>query len=94
MDLTNIIRTSAEMGAAMALERAGLTSGEISQREATRLYRTFFTKAVAEGRLRPIRSGNAVNSTKYFRVADILALRASEEAAAYLIDTQTNKQTI
>lgn len=94
MELTAIIRTSAEMGATLALERAGLTSGEISKKEATRIYGTYFTRAVAAGRLTPVRTGSAINSTKYYRIADILALRAADEAIATLVDINPKKQTI
>ena len=94
MELVDIIRTSAEFGAAKALEDAGLVAGEISQKQATKIYHSFFTRAVAEGRLRPVRTGSAVNSTKYYRIADILALRLTEETEAYLVDTNTKKQTI
>lgn len=87
MDLQAIIRSSAELGATIAIERAGLSSGEISKAEATRIYGAFFRDAVAAGRLRPVRVGGAVNSKQYYRVADILALRAADETAAYIIET-------
>lgn len=90
MDLQNVIRTSAEMGATLAMERAGLASGEISKAEALRRYGSFFKAAVDSGRLRPARVGTARNSKQYYRVVDILALRAADETAAYLIDNQLN----
>ena len=91
MELATLIRTSAELGAAAAMERAGLTSGEISKNEAERVYGTYFTDNYKRGRIRPVRKGEARNSTKFFRVADILALRAADEAAAYLIENQPTK---
>jgi len=92
MDLQNIIRTSAELGATMALERMGVASGEISKKEALRIYGTYFRNAADQGRILPVRRGTASNSTKYFRVADILALRAADEAAAYILETKTLNQ--
>lgn len=94
MDLFTVIRTAAAMGAAKAFEDAGLTSGEISQKEATRIYGTFFTKAAAAGRLLPVRTGTARNSKKVYRVADILALRCADEAEAFLLDINHQNQTI
>ena len=94
MDLLDLIRTANEAGAAAALEKAGITSGEITQKEATRIYGSFFTQAVASGRLRPVRHGSARNSAKYFRVTDILNLRTADEAAALIIENQLSQSAI
>lgn len=94
IDLQTIIRTSAELGANMALEKAGITAGEISKKEALRRYGTYFRNASDAGRILPVRKGPAANSTKFYRIADILALRAADEAAAYLIENQHQSTTI
>lgn len=92
--ILQLIKTASEAGAYKALQDYGHTSGEISQAEARRIYGTYFTQAVAAGRLRPVRTGNAVNSTKYYRVQDILALRTADEAAALMIEINTNPKAI
>ena len=84
MDLYNLIHTAAKLGAAEALQEAGVTSGEISQKEACRIYGRYFTEAVKAGRLHPVAQGPARNSKKSFKVADILALKASDQAATIL----------
>ncbi len=94
MDLFTLIRTANEAGAAAALEKAGITSGEITQKEATRIYGSYFTQAVSAGRLRPVRHGSARNSAKYFRVTDILNLRTADEAAALMIDINSTHKAI
>ena len=69
----------AEIAASIALEKAGVSNGEMSCTEAKRVYGSFFREAVREGRIRPCRQGlgkTGKAGKKYFRVADILALRA------------------
>ena len=88
MDLFTLIRTAAELGASEALRKAGQTSGEISQKEAQRIYGRYFTEAVKAGRLHPVAQGPARNSKKSYKVADILALKASDQAAAIITNPQ------
>lgn len=79
-----VFQTIAEMGATIALQRTGQISGEISEREAFRLYGSWLRHAVEQGRIMPHRTGNGTNSKKLYNVSAILALRASDEARAEL----------
>lgn len=83
-NLDRIIATAAELGATIALQRVGHISGEISEREARRTYGMWFKRAVDEGRIQAHRTGNGPTSKKLYNVAQILALRASDEARATL----------
>ena len=85
MDAQEIfIQTCMEMGAAEVLRTLGLHSGEITQRDALRTYGTYFRDAVADGRIKPCRYGNGARPAKYFRVKDILMLKAKDSAPAEL----------
>lgn len=88
-DLSLVIRQSAELGAAAALEHAGLTSGEMSFRRARDTYGKWFTDAVRRGAVRPVRIEDG--GVRRFSVTDILAARTADAAAAYLRET-TNTQ--
>lgn len=57
------------------LQELGLTTGEISQRQAERTYGNWFKNAVKAGRLHPARQGEGLNATKYFSLAEIKELR-------------------
>lgn len=83
-NLDRIIATAAELGATIALQRVGHISGEISEREAFRTYGSWLRHAVEAGRIRAHRTGNGPTSKKLYNVAQILALRASDEARATL----------
>jgi len=83
-NLDRIIATAAELGATIALQRVGQISGEISEREAFRTYGSWLRHAVEAGRIRAHRTGNGPTSKKLYNVAQILALRASDEARATL----------
>ncbi len=83
-NLDRIIATAAELGATIALQRVGQISGEISEREAFRTYGSWLRHAVEAGRIRAHRTGNGPTSKKLYNVAQILALRASDEAKATL----------
>lgn len=80
-----IMQTIAELGATIALQRIGQISGEISEREAFRTYGSWLRRAVEQGRIRAHRTGDGKTSKKLYNVAQILALRASDEASAQLI---------
>ncbi len=92
MDLLQLIHTAARLGAQEALVQNGLTSGEISTNEAARIYGSYFRQLVADGRLHPVHTGTAPNSPKRYLVADILALRAQDQAAAITQELNTNNQ--
>lgn len=83
-NLSALFRDAAQMGANLALEGAGLTAGLISQRKARDLYGKWFMDAAAHGRIQPARIENGRGGARKYRIADILALRASDQAAAYI----------
>jgi hypothetical protein len=83
-NLERLISTAAQLGATLALQQAGHISGEISEREAFRVYGSWLRHAVEQGRIQPHRSGVGTNSKKLYNVGQILALRASDEARAEL----------
>jgi len=83
-NLERLIATAAELGATLALQRQGVVSGEISEREAFRVYGSWMRRAVEQGRILPHRTGTGRTSKKLYNVSAILALRASDEARAEL----------
>lgn len=53
MTIDRIIETASERGAVLAMQALGVTSGELSQRQARKVYGKYFADAVAAGRLTP-----------------------------------------
>ena len=82
--LDTIISTSIELGAARTCEILGVSSGEISQRRARDVYGKYFTDADRAGRIRPCRIEEGRAGTRWYRVVDILALKAADAAQAQL----------
>lgn len=78
----SIITTSEAKGAVDALVALGLTPGEISQREANRIYKSWFRDAVANKRIMPVRVGEGKAATKWYSVAAILELKRRDEILA------------
>lgn len=66
------------------LESLGMTSGEISQRQARKTYGKWFITAVQQGRIRPARIEPGHAGTIYYRIADILAVKAEDRTPAEL----------
>jgi len=83
-NLEILIKTCVELGTTQTLETLGLTSGEVSRNKAISVYGRYFKEAEKAGRIRPYRVGNGKNGTKYFRVVDILSLRAEDALRAEL----------
>ena len=88
-ELHRLIESAAAMGAAQALHALGLTAGEISQRQAVRIYGKWLSEAIAAGRIVPARIEPGYAGTKFYRVEDILALQTEFSAQAYIISTHT-----
>ena len=84
-NLDILIKTCVELGSAQTIETLGISSGEISRNKAISVYGSYFLKAEKEVRIRPYRVGNGKNGTKYFRVVDILSLRAKDALRAELL---------
>lgn len=83
-NLEILIQTCVELGSAKTIETLGLSSGEISQRKARDTYHKWFMDADREGRIRPCRIENGGRGTRYYRVVDILSLKAMDAARAEL----------
>ena len=79
-----MITTAVELGSAKTLEALGLSSGEISQKRALKIYGTWFALADKEGRIRPVRIGDGRTGKRVYRVVDILALKTKDAAKAFL----------
>lgn len=86
-NLERLIETCVELGSAKTLETLGLTSGEISFSKAKKIYGKWFTDAYASQRIFPCRVENGRAGTIWFRVVDILKLKAYDSARAELIIT-------
>lgn len=84
-NLQTLITTCISIGTAQTLETLGIHSGEMSMRKARDTYGKWFTDAVSNDRLRPCRVENGKSGTRWFRVVDILALKADDAARAELI---------
>lgn len=80
--LADVLATSEAKGATDALVALGLTAGEISQREANRIYKSWFRDAVAQKRIMPIRVNEGKAATKWYSVAQILELKRRDEILA------------
>ena len=83
-NLEILIKTCISLGTAQTLETLGISSGEISQRKARDTYHKWFVDADREGRIRPCRVEDGKSGTKWYRVVDILALKAQDAARAEL----------
>ena len=83
-NLETLITTCVELGSAKAMETLGVSSGEISQRKARDVYGKYFTDADKAGRIRPCRVEDGRAGTKWYRVIDILSLKAQDAARAQL----------
>lgn len=83
-NLQILIETCVALGTARTLEALGVSSGEISQRKARDTYHKWFVDADRDGRIRPCRIDEGKSGTRWYRVADILALKASDAARAEL----------
>lgn len=71
-----MIKSWIAVGAAEGLRLAGVTAGEISERQAKKTYGRWFVEAVAAGHIKPVRYGGGRTSTKHYSVTDILTYKA------------------
>jgi hypothetical protein len=84
-NLQTLMTTCISIGTAQTLVLMGVHSGEISMRKARDVYGKWFTDAVNDGRIFPCRVENGRAGTKWFKVTDILSLKADDLARAELI---------
>lgn len=89
-DLQRIIASAAQQGAAAALAALGLTSGEVSQRQAVKTYGKWLSEAIREGRIHPSRIEDGHAGTRWYKVADILALQTAYSINAYILNNHTS----
>lgn len=80
-----MIKAWIAVGVAEGLRQAGYTSGEISERKARMTYGSWFTEAVAAGKIKPVRIGYGKTATRHYLVTDILAYKAVCYTPAELI---------
>lgn len=83
-NLEILITTCIALGTAQTLETLGVSSGEISQRKAKAVYGKYFTDAERNGRIHPCRIEDGKSGTRWFRVVDILKLKAMDASKAEL----------
>lgn len=83
-NIERLIETCIELGSAKTMETLGVTSGEISQRRARDVYGKYFTDADKAGRIRPCRIEDGRAGTRWYRVVDILKMKAADAARAEL----------
>lgn len=83
-NLERIITTCSELGATQAMENLGLTSGEISLRKARDIYGKWFMDAYNNNRIFPVRVEDGRAGTKWFKVTEILKLKAYDALRAEL----------
>lgn len=76
MDAGRMVKSWIAVGAAEGLRLAGVTAGEVSERQARKTYGKWFTDAVAAGHIRPIRIGTGRTATRHYSVTDILTYKA------------------
>lgn len=88
-DLQRLIASAAQQGAAAALAALGLTSGEVSQRQAVKTYGKWLADAIKEGRINPVRIEDGHAGTRWYKVADILALQTAYATQAYILNSHT-----
>ena len=84
-NLQTLMTTCISIGTAQTLVLMGVHSGEISMRKARDVYGKWFIDAVNGGRIFPCRVEDGKTGTKWFKVTDILALKADDIARAELI---------
>jgi hypothetical protein len=84
MNIDVLIKTCVELGSAKTLEALGISSDEISRNKAISVYGRYFVTAEKQGRINPVRIGKGRNGRKYYRVEDILSLKAHDALRAEL----------
>lgn len=85
MEIRDVIMAAAALGAQMALEAAGCTSGDITYNQAKKTYGAWFVEAVRAGRLYPSRVGKGPHATRWYSVREILSLRTADIMPAKLL---------
>lgn len=82
--LQSLMKTCIAIGTAETLVTLGVSSGEISQRKALKVYGKLFSSYVNAGRIRPSRIEEGRTGTRWYRITDILTQKAIDAATAEL----------
>lgn len=85
-ELHRLVASAAQMGAAEVLHTLGLTSGEVSQRQAVKTYGKWLTDAIRRGDIQPARIEAGHAGTRWYKVTDILALQTEYSAQAFILN--------
>ena len=88
-DLSRLIAAAAQQGAAEALHALGLTAGELSQRQAVKVYGKWLADAIRAGKIRPVRIEDGHAGTRWYAVRDILNLQTEYSAKAFILNSHT-----
>lgn len=83
-NVQGLINAAEMRGAAEMAVLLGLSSGEITMRQARDTYKKWFIEAYAAGRIKPVRIEGGARQIKYFSVVQILALKEQDYANAEL----------
>lgn len=82
MELTHLIRTASALGAQMALEAVGKSSGTMTERQALKLHGAWFRDAVKHDRIHPCKVGKGEQPVKWYSIQEILLLKTADMAKA------------
>ena len=83
--MNKLIQDAVALGAALVIEQLGLSAGELSQRQARKVYGSYFDLLLKQRRITPARIEAGHAGTKFYRVADILACKVEDRTPAQLI---------
>lgn len=89
MDLTDLIKVTIVNGIRIGMEEAyrecGKVSGELSYRQAKKLYGTPFVEAEAKGDFKPCRLAGGAKVIKYYDTLEWLKYKAEKQINAQII---------
>lgn len=78
-DILKIISTAASIGSTETLKNLGIHSGELSERQALKIYGSWLKEAIANRDVTPCRIGDGKTGTRWYDVADILQYKLSRQ---------------
>lgn len=76
------IRNGIEIGCVQTMRSLGVTSGEMSERQAVKTYGKWLIEAIRNNDITPCRVGNGRTGTRWYNVTDILTYKARKEIHA------------
>jgi len=78
-DIREIVKTASALGATETMRALGVTAGELSERQAIRVYGGWFKEAVERKEILPCRRGSGKTGTKRYDVRDILQYKLARQ---------------